>query len=208
MNSNTINWNLLFVEFSKSFWDSLFRFCVSLTKEKSAGEDLHQTALLKALKAFPKFCIVYSSLLKSDSDVQILFSRSEIQIHFKNWLYKIIKNSFLDEKEKSKKWKYQDDAEASLSQVSSPLVVSSSQDMIETSSVLLKKAQDSFYKEALDDAWKEKFNQLNDKQRSILFLIAESYSYKEISEILDIPTGTVMSSLSRALQKLKKSGLN
>ena len=40
---------------------------------------------------------------------------------------------------------------------------------------------------------------LPDEQRLVLLLIpVEGYSYKEASEILDIPTGTVMSRLARA----------
>ena len=202
--THIINWNILFVEFSKPQWDSLFRFCVTLIKDKSSAEDLHQTALLKSLTAFSKFILNYSPAVKTEPDVRLLFSRTEVQYHFKNWLYKIVKNTFLDQKESAKKWRYEDKEEFINELPAHNHNSEASATINEHNPSLLKKEQDSFYNLALDDQWKNKLNQLNDKQRSILFLVAEDYSYKEISAILDIPTGTVMSSLSRAVQKLKQ----
>ncbi|MES2615105.1 MAG: RNA polymerase sigma factor [Bdellovibrionota bacterium] len=198
-----INWNMLFVEFSKPLWDSLFRFCVTLMKDKVSAEDLHQTGLLKSLNAFSKFVSSYSSALQTDADVRGLFSEAEIQYHFKNWLYKIVKNTFLDQKEAAKKWQFEDNIDAANEISSLQASAHLSASISENNPSLLKKEQDSFYHFALDDQWKTKFHQLNEKQRSIIFLAAEDYSYKEIAAILDIPTGTVMSSLSRAVQKLK-----
>ena len=46
---------------------------------------------------------------------------------------------------------------------------------------------------------------LPDEQREVLLLIGlEDMSYKEVSEVLDIPVGTVMSRLSRGREKLKR----
>jgi len=48
-------------------------------------------------------------------------------------------------------------------------------------------------------------NKLRDEQRMVLALIAiEGYSYKEVSKLLDIPIGTVMSRLARARKALMK----
>lgn len=42
-------------------------------------------------------------------------------------------------------------------------------------------------------------------QREIIILVdLQGYSYQEVSEVVDIPVGTVMSRLSRAREKLKK----
>lgn len=201
---NAINWNALFVEYSKPMWNSLFRFCLTLSKDKPSAEDLHQTALLKSLTAFSKFISSYSSNLQTHHDVDLLFLQPDIRYHFKNWLYKIIKNTFLDQKESQKKWNYVDDAQklSKVATYSSPFDEAASLQGHNPS--LLKKEEALFYQNALDDDWRKKFQLLNEKQRSIFFLIAEDYSYKEISSILDIPLGTIMSSLSRALEKLKK----
>ncbi len=46
---------------------------------------------------------------------------------------------------------------------------------------------------------REAMNKLRDEQKMVLALVAiEGYSYKEVSKILDIPIGTVMSRLARA----------
>ena len=47
---------------------------------------------------------------------------------------------------------------------------------------------------------------LDTEQRAIIYLSdIEEYSYKEVSEILEIPLGTVMSRIYRARQSLRKS---
>lgn len=57
----------------------------------------------------------------------------------------------------------------------------------------------AFYKD-LDKA----MNELDEDQRIIVYLSdVKEYSYKEISEILEIPIGTVMSRLHRARQYLR-----
>jgi RNA polymerase sigma-70 factor, ECF subfamily len=46
---------------------------------------------------------------------------------------------------------------------------------------------------------------LPEDQRKVLLLIGlEDMSYKEVSEVLEIPVGTVMSRLSRGREKLKR----
>ncbi len=51
----------------------------------------------------------------------------------------------------------------------------------------------------------EAFEQLPAEQRALLLWVSvEGLSYKEIAEILDVPTGTVMSRLSRARQALRQ----
>ena len=49
------------------------------------------------------------------------------------------------------------------------------------------------------------FDRLPTEQRALLLMVSvEGLSYKEVAEILDIPTGTVMSRLSRARQALRQ----
>lgn len=203
-----IDWNSFFVTYSKPHWDGLLRFCLSLTKDKIAAEDLHQTALLKSLQAFSRFVSNHADRIESSDDVSDIFSNTETQYHFKNWLYKIIKNTYLDHKEASDRWKF-DSSEEILENIetreSEKWKKFASVD--EKSNVnwdTLKQEEQDYYHRTLDDHWKKRFEALNPRQRSIVFLAAEDYSYKEIAAILDIPIGTVMSTLSRALQKLKE----
>jgi RNA polymerase sigma-70 factor (ECF subfamily) len=49
------------------------------------------------------------------------------------------------------------------------------------------------------------FDRLPTEQRALLLWVSvEGLSYKEVAEILDVPTGTVMSRLSRARQALRQ----
>ena len=49
------------------------------------------------------------------------------------------------------------------------------------------------------------FDRLSTEQRALLLWVSvEGLSYKEVAEILDVPTGTVMSRLSRARQALRQ----
>lgn len=203
-----LDWNDLFVTVSKPHWDSLFRFCLNLTKSKLDAEDLHQNALLKSIRAFPRFVAKHIDCERPQNEVCQIFSKPEIQYHFKNWLYIIAKNTFLDNKQAQARWKL-DSCDDFLKEIPaeenekfkefSSFSVQSGMDRGK-----LKQEQEEYYRVALDDGWKKRFDALNPRQRSMIFLAAEDYSYKEIASILEIPIGTVMSSLSRALQKLKK----
>lgn len=193
-----INWNQLFVLHSKKHWEAMYRFCYSLCNNKLQTEDIHQTSLLKAFKAFPKFVQNYMASVSTKNEIDELFLSAAIQSHFKNWLFRIVKNTYIDEKQLHKKWKfdYSTDVLDTLSNETNEAVVTHPADNIQTE-------EKEFYRLALDDQWKKRFAELNDRQRSIIYLAAEDYSYKDISAILGIPLGTVMSTLSRTLAKLK-----
>lgn len=199
-----INWNAHFVSHSKKHWDAMLRFSFSLCNDKIKAEDIQQTALLKSLKAFQKFVLNYNSVLNTNKEIDTLFQNNEVQYHFKNWLYRIVKNTYIDEREISKKWKLEPFNEQTFDSLHTE-----QNDSLQFNSLKnitnLKKEEQEFYRFALDDKWKKRFSLLNDRQRSIIFLAADDYSYKEISSILGIPIGTVMSTLSRTLQKLKSN---
>jgi RNA polymerase sigma factor (sigma-70 family) len=199
-----LNWNSLFVSYSKCHWDAMLRFCLSLCNDKIQAEDLHQTSLLKALKAFQKFVLDYLPKASCPQDLDHLFASTEIQYHFKNWLYKIVKNTYMDERATQQRWQrdFSDEALenfAAFSLQDPPRMEVS----LSTGQKSIRDQEKDFYQFALDDHLKKRLEQLNDRQRSILFLAAEDYSYKEISNILGIPIGTVMSTLFRAVQKLR-----
>lgn len=197
-----LNWNEEFVLYSKKHWDGMYRFCFSLCNSKLLSEDIHQTSLLKALKAFPKFLLNYKNPIISKEDISDLFLSADIQYHFKNWLYRIVKNTYIDEQQLHKKWKF-DYSEETLQSLSTESLELGNLSANKNDD--LQKNEKEFYRLALDDNWKKRFSELNDRQRSVIYLAAEDYSYKEISSILGIPIGTVMSTLSRALNKLKNT---
>ncbi|RDB36211.1 RNA polymerase sigma factor [Spirobacillus cienkowskii] len=201
-----INWNSLFVFHSKKYWNPMLRFSYSLCHDRSSAEDILQTSLLKSLQAFQKFVTQYCNNISTTNDINNLFLSQDIQHHFKNWLYRIVKNTYLDNHAISKKWNYDSLDEAVINNnlpdansyhLNSPKLTNN-----------LKEQEQEFYRIALDDNWKSRLSSLNEKQRSVLYLAAENYSYKEISLILDIPIGTVMSNLSRTIKKLRPTANN
>lgn len=211
MNSNhPTTWNQLFVEHSEQAWDSLFRFSLSLCKDENEAEDLVQQTLLKGLQALPAF---FKNNYSADSieDAQRCIERqgtAELRAHVLNWLLKICRNVFLDSRSRAQRkynhfslddWLEEDNQDASNH---SPTTIHPQHTPTEDN---LNDAENAFFRDALDDDWKERFEQLNARQRSVVYLAAEDYSYKEIAQLLEIPIGTVMSTLSRALAKLKKT---
>tara|TARA_B100002019_G_C21043268_1_gene485501 strand:- start:62 stop:568 length:507 start_codon:yes stop_codon:yes gene_type:complete len=135
--------------------------------------------------------------LLQDSIVKILSMNKDIN-HIDNlnaYFYKIISNDWKDKIKKRKIETY---------------------DIEDFSNTL--SANDLDLNEKIDSKRKNKkihesINELSENLKSTFLLAAiEEKSYKEISEILDIPLGTVMSRLNEARKKLKlsisKDGLN
>ncbi len=200
-----LNWNGVFVKHSKRLWEPMLRFAASLTNSAELADDVLQTSLLKALKAFPRFS-KKNFLTDIPTEADLALEKEHFQLHFKNWLYRIVKNTYLDERAESSKWIFDPD-EKSIEAASANDFQALASDVNLLSgenSADFAKEEKEFYRLALDDGWKKRLELLSDRQRSILFLAAEDYAYKEIASILNIPIGTVMSNLSRALQKLKK----
>ena len=194
----------MFKKHTEPSWDALFRFAISLTKNEPEAEDLVQQTLLKALASFPAF-LKTNYQLESDEIALEFAQNSDTELlnrHTMNWIMKIAKNAFLDNRNRASQrlthlplaeW----DEEQSSKTIDTPSITSS--DLSES----IQELEQQFYQQALDDEWTEKFATLNPKQRSVLFLTAEDYSYKEIAQLLDIPIGTVMSTLNRAIKKLR-----
>jgi RNA polymerase sigma-70 factor (ECF subfamily) len=66
-------------------------------------------------------------------------------------------------------------------------------------------AQPSTERTVIAQSTLQAFDRLPTEQRALLLWVSvEGLSYKEVAEILDVPTGTVMSRLSRARQALRQ----
>ncbi len=158
-----------FEKLALQYMDSLFNTALRMTGNETEAEDLVQDAYLRAFRFFDKF---------------------EKGTNFKAWLFKIIKNIYINKYRKESKTPQMmdvSDAETlgSLSETETP--------------------EQQIFDKLLDDDITKALDSLPDDFRLTLIMSdLEGFSYKEIAEILDCPIGTVMSRLHRGRRLLRK----
>jgi RNA polymerase sigma-70 factor (ECF subfamily) len=153
---------------------SMYNFAYRLTLERDDAKDLVQDTYLKAYRFIESF---------------------QTGTNAKAWLFRILKNSFInDYRKKSKepnKVDYQDvekyyNSEDVNRQITPDLRVESLKDMI-------------------GDEISNALNSLDIDFKTVIILCdLEGFKYEEMAKILDIPIGTVRSRLHRARQLLKE----
>lgn len=188
------NWSLSFVTVSDQFWDALLRFAKGLLRNADDAEDIVQMALVKALKGFPRFCQLKLEIATPEEATRRFASEAALSDYLRNWLYKIVRHTSYDESESRAEFVEIDEDSSQLSAAEQTYLIPEN----------ILKFEDQFYKHALDDEWYKRLECLTSKQRTVLFLAAEGHAYREIADLLEVPIGTVMSNLARALAKLKK----
>jgi RNA polymerase sigma-70 factor, ECF subfamily len=156
-----------FEQLAMPLFDRLYNFACWLTQDRSEAEDLVQETYAKALKGFSSF---------------------QAGTNFRAWIYKILRNAFLNSRSGLKAGTLPLDAE------SDDAALPTTEETPE--SVLLQRADWQLVQQALE--------QLPVAHREVLLLCdVEEMSYQEIAATLAIPMGTVMSRLSRARQALR-----
>lgn len=116
---------------------------------------------------------------------QSYISKNEEIINIKSWLFKILINTHIDHTRK-KQFNTVEIEDFDFADRKSP--------------------SDDLENNIFFTDLKVALKQLDKDQRIVVYLSdINEYSYKEISELLDIPLGTVMSRLHRARQTLRKS---
>ena len=159
------------------YLDSLYNTAYRMTRSAEDAEDLVQETFFKAYKYYDKF---------------------EEGTNLKAWLFKILKNTFINNYRKKK---------------------------LEPKSVEFSDIEDSFEKivrhdpgeepsdpesrflaNVMDEGVKKALEALPSDYRMVVILAdLEDFSYKEIAEILECPVGTVMSRLYRGRKLLEKA---
>ena len=141
------------------------RFAYSLTGRMADADDLVQTACERALERFSQ---------------RVPGSRLD------SWMFRVIKNAFIDA---IRKHKVRGD---SVDPQETPRVVDAvAHRLVENRSTLARVTA--------------ALQQLPEEQRMVLVLIGvEQHSYREAAEILDIPVGTIMSRLARGRAHLDR----
>ena len=159
-----------FEEIALQYMEPLYSAALRMTRDGTAAQDLVQDAYLRAYRFFDKF---------------------EKGTNFKAWLFKILKNVYINKYRKQ----------------------SRSPQMVDVSSVEMSNdladamtPENEIFDKLLDDDITGAMDSLPEEFRlAIILSDLQGFSYKEISEILDCPIGTVMSRLHRGRKLLRIS---
>jgi RNA polymerase sigma-70 factor (ECF subfamily) len=156
-----------FEQLAMPLFDRLFNFAYWLTQNRDEAEDLVQETYVKALKGFSSF---------------------ELGTNFKAWIFRILRNTFLNSRTGLKA------ATVPLEAEDDDSALPVEKETPET--ILIDRASERIMQEA--------FEELPVAYREVLLLCeVEEMSYAEIAVALSIPIGTVMSRLSRARAALR-----
>jgi RNA polymerase sigma-70 factor (ECF subfamily) len=159
------------------YLDSLYNTAYRMTRSSEDAEDLVQETFFKAYKYYDKF---------------------EEGTNLKAWLFKILKNTFINNYRKKKL---------------QPRSVDFAEIEDSFERIVRRDASDQpadpesvYFKGVLDDDVRKALESLPYDYRMVVILAdLEDFSYKEIAEILDCPVGTVMSRLYRGRKLLEKA---
>jgi RNA polymerase sigma-70 factor (ECF subfamily) len=159
--------------------DSLYNFAFRLTLDEDDANDLVQETYLKAYRFFEYF---------------------EQGTNAKAWLFRILKNSFINDFRKKSKQPAKVDYSEIEGYYNSEDVESDS-DAGGTSSDMRQQA----VRDLIGDEVASALNSLPVDFRTVIILCdLEGFTYEEMAKVLDIPIGTVRSRLHRARNFLKE----
>ncbi len=158
----------VFEQLALPLFDRLYNFAHWLTRNREEAEDLVQETYVKALKGFSSF---------------------ELGTNFKAWIFRILRNTFLNSRTGLKA------ATVTLESDDDPALPVENET---PETILIDRASERIMQQAIEE--------LPVPYREVLLLCeVEEMSYQEIAATLAIPAGTVMSRLSRARRALRES---
>ncbi len=154
--------------------DALYNFAYHLTYQDSIAQDLVQDTYLKAYRFVESY---------------------HLGTNAKAWLFRILKNGFINDYRKKSRRPNQVDFEDFLAY----------QEQVDHTKVTHVDLREDFFQGMLGDEITKAINELTVDFRTVILLCdVEGFTYEEISKIIDIPIGTVRSRLHRARNILKE----
>ncbi|MGK0389045.1 MAG: RNA polymerase sigma factor (sigma-70 family) [Maribacter sp.] len=155
--------------------DALYNFAYHLTYNEADANDLVQEAYMKAYR---------------------FISSYEVGTNAKAWLFKILKNAFINQYRKKTKRPTQVDYEE---------VINFHAEENDTNYSSYLDLREEIFQDMMGDEITIAINSLDIPFRTVILLCdVEGFKYEEISKILDVPIGTVRSRLHRARNMLKE----
>lgn len=152
------------------YMDSLYGVALRMTRDATEAQDLVQDAYLRAYRFFDKF---------------------KKGTNFRAWLFKILRNVYINKYRKKLK---------------APMMIDASNAEIAEELQSSINPENDIFDKLLDDDVKNAIDELPDDFRDAIVLSdIEGFSYKEIADILNCPIGTVMSRLHRGRKLLRES---
>ncbi len=159
-----------------AFTSQLYSAALRYTKNSHDAQDLVQDTYAKAFTSFHQF---------------------EPGTNLKAWLYRILTTTFINNYRKDQRRPLISGSELEDWQIA---------DASSHTSDLGKSAEDEVLENIADRDVKEALAQMPEEFRMAVYLSdVEGFSYKEIAEIMEVPTGTVMSRLHRGRKLLRES---
>lgn len=152
--------------------DSLYNYALKMTGDSDDASDLIQETYLKAFRFFDKF---------------------EKGTNCKAWLFRIMKNTYINTYRKSTKEPDKVDYEE----------IENFYENIKASNTDSAHLEKDIYDNLLDDDLSEAISSLPEDFRTVVILAdIEGFTYDEIADFIDVPVGTVRSRLHRARKML------
>jgi RNA polymerase sigma-70 factor (ECF subfamily) len=153
--------------------DAMYNFAIRLTTDPTEAEDLVQDTIVKAFRFFNSY---------------------EKGTNAKAWLFRILKNSYINNYRKKSKQPHQVDYDE----------VSSYYETVRSEQSDTTDMEDIMYRDMLDDQVTRALQRLPEDFRTVVLLCdVEGFTYEEIANMLDVPIGTIRSRLHRGRNLLR-----
>ncbi len=153
--------------------DAMYNFALRLTSDPNSAEDLVQDSIVKAFR---------------------FFSSYEKGTNAKAWLFRILKNSYINNYRKKSKQPSQVDYDE----------VASFYETIRSDRTDTSDLEDRMFRDLIDDDISNALEELPEDFRTVVLLCdIEDFTYEEIANMLDVPIGTIRSRLHRGRNLLK-----